>query len=93
MSKMKVASQGRHFSACMDRPIFGELPILSSSYVMFRLHPTFHGIVKMIFFQTAAKTLFEAFVLPFTRIIVKKIKKAEQLDTFDNNKDYKIIAF
>jgi len=95
MSKMKVASQGRHFfQRAMVSTIFGEF---SDSLFFFTLCFAFilpfTEIVKMIFFQTAAKTLFEAFVLPFTRIIVKKIKKAEQLDTFDNNKDYKIIAF
>lgn len=94
MSKMKVASNGRNFSLrAMVSTLFGEL---SDSLLFFTLCFSFilpaEEILKMIIFQTSVKSGYEALVLPFTRIIVKRIKQSEKTDIYDQKKDYKIIA-
>ena len=93
MSRMKIASRGRHFSLrAVVSTLFGEG---ADSLVFFPLAlwgvvPTAE-LLKLIVTQIVLKTLYEVMVLPLTIWVVKKAKKHEQLDFFDSGDDYSIL--
>ena len=90
MSRMKVASKGKGFGwRAIFSTIAGELtdslvfmPIAFAGILPFRV------ILTMMLTQVSAKTLYEIIILPVTSIIVRKIKKHEGLDTYDNGISY-----
>ena len=92
MSRMKVASGGRHFSV---RAILSTLVGEGVDSLIF-FPCAFAGVlplsamIPMMFAQTALKTLYEIIVLPITIRVVNAIKKHEGEDVYDNNISYNI---
>ena len=93
MSRMKIASRGKHFSLrAVVSTVLGEG---AESLVFFPL--ALWGVVPnaelliLIITQIVLKTLYEVMVLPLTIWVVKKAKKHEQLDFFDDGDDYSIL--
>lgn len=92
MSRMKVASGGRHFSArAVVSTVFGET---ADSLIFFPL--ALSGVVplgempSLIISQVILKTLYEILVLPLTIRVVRKTKEMEATDTYDRNVNYSI---
>lgn len=92
MSRMKLASQGKHFSLrAVVSTLVGET---GDSIVFFPI--AFAGVIpfselfKLMLVQIVLKSLYEVLVLPLTIRVVKAIKKIENLDTYDNNISYNI---
>lgn len=90
MSKMKILQKGRGFSIrAIVSTIIGEG---ADSIVFFAL--AFYAVipnsdlVMLVFTQTAMKTIYEILVLPLTNIIVKRVKKMEEIDVFDTEISY-----
>lgn len=85
MSRMKLASQGRHFSVrAIVSTLLGEG---ADSVVFFPI--AFCGvlspgeIIGLIVAQTVLKTLYEIIILPVTVAVVRRLKVVENLDTYD----------
>jgi uncharacterized integral membrane protein (TIGR00697 family) len=81
MSKMKIASKGKHFSLrAIISTLFGET---GDSFVFligsFLFVIPFREIILMAVFQTVVKSAYEIVVLPLTTQVVKKIKTTEKL--------------
>ena len=90
MSKMKILQHGRHFSVrAVASTIVGEG---ADSLVFFTI--AFSGILNkhqllfLILTQTALKTAYEIIALPLTNYIVKRVKKIENTNVFDNKISY-----
>lgn len=92
MSRMKVSSNGRHFSV---RAVVSTLAGESIDSVIF-FPIAFLGIVPvgeilvMIGTQAALKSAYEIIILPVTVRVVKAIKRIEGEDTYDNGITYRI---
>lgn len=93
MSRMKIASRGRHFSVrAMVSTLAGE----SADSVLF-FPIAFAGIIPakelfvMIVTQTVLKSFYELLVLPLTAKVVRVIKKTEQTDVYDTGISYNIL--
>ena len=90
MSRMKVATKGRAFGwRAIASSLAGELtdsavfmPVAFAGVLPARM------ILGLTLTQVTAKILYELIILPVTTIIVRKLKKAEGLDTFDENISY-----
>lgn len=92
MSKMKLASQGKHFSLrAIVSTLAGEG---ADSLIFFPL--AFWGlmpaqeVLKLMAIQVVAKTLYEIIVLPLTIRVVNFVKQVEGVDTYDEGVSYKI---
>jgi uncharacterized integral membrane protein (TIGR00697 family) len=90
MSKMKVATKGRGFGwRAILSTVVGEL---SDSVIFYPL--AFAGvmpakaILSIILTQVTVKTLYEIVILPVTTAIVRRLKKAEGIDTYDYDISY-----
>ena len=90
MSKMKIASKGKGFGfRAILSTIAGEL---TDSLIFFPI--VFIGtmplkaVFSIVLTQVAAKTLYEILILPVTAAAVRKVKKIEGIDTFDNGISY-----
>ena len=92
ISKMKVRSQGRHFTlraivstvageAC-DSMIF--FPIALSGIVPLNMMPSF------VLWQVGLKTLYELIILPITVRVVRMVKRREGVDVYDKGLRYSI---
>jgi hypothetical protein len=92
MSRMKVATKGKSFSV---RAVVSTLAGESADSMIFisiafaGIFP-FEVIVTMIFTQAMLKTVYEIIILPVTIGLVAFVKRAEGLDTFDNNTSYNL---
>lgn len=93
MSKMKIASKGKHFSTrAIGSTIVGES---ADSIIFFPI--AFAGLMPlnnlliMIITQAILKTLYEVIVLPVTIRVVRYIKKIDGNDVYDFNTSYNII--
>ena len=93
MSVMKVASEGRGFSArAIVSTIAGET---ADSLIFFPI--ALGGIVPlgnllwMMFWQILLKTLYEILVLPLTVRVVRRVKDYEGVDVYDRNISYNIL--
>ena len=93
MSRMKIASRGRHFSVrAMVSTLVGES---ADSILFFPI--AFGGMIPaeellvMIFTQAVLKSLYELLVLPLTVKVVRVIKKIEQTDVYDTGISYNIL--
>lgn len=90
MSKMKLASQGKNFSA---RAILSTLAGESIDSVIF-FPIAFAGLIPvdqlliMIATQAVLKSLYEVIILPITIRVVKYIKKIEGEDVYDQKISY-----
>ena len=92
MSRMKVSSEGRHFSRrAILSTIFGET---ADSLIFFPI--AFWGVIPgselpvLMLSQVVLKTLYELIALPITIQVVRITKRHEDEDTFDYNIDYNI---
>ena len=85
MSKMKVASRGRHFSA---RAILSTLAGETADSLIF-FPVAFGGIIAwrelliMMCIQIILKSMYEVIILPVTIRVVKAIKKIDGSDVYD----------
>ena len=93
MSRMKVASAGKHFSLrAILSTVAGEG---ADSLIFFPL--AFGGLMpadelgKMMLVQVILKTLYEVVVLPVTIRVVKYIKRMEGTDVYDQHISYNIL--
>lgn len=92
MSRMKVKSEGRHFSVrAISSTLLGES---ADSLIFFPL--AFYGVVptaalpQLMMWQVILKTAYEIVVLPMTIMVVKWVKRHEQEDVYDKNISYSI---
>lgn len=92
MSRMKISSQGRHFSyRAVLSTIFGET---ADSLIFFPL--ALYGVVPtaelplLMFWQVVLKTAYEVLALPLTIQVVKWVKRYEGEDVYDNDISYKV---
>ena len=93
MSRMKISSRGKHFSArAVVSTLAGES---ADSMIFFPL--AFGGLVpveellKLMAIQIFAKTAYEIVVLPVTIRIVNALKQRENMDAYDTNVSYNIL--
>ena len=93
MSKMKVASQGRNFSArAIWSTVVGET---ADSLIFFPV--AFGGVIAwkelliMMRIQIVLKSLYEVMILPVTIRVVKAIKKIDGSDVYDTNISYNVL--
>lgn len=89
MSKMKVLSGGRYFSA---RAILSSVAGESVDSLVF-MPIAFWGtpisvLAKLMFFQVTYKVAYEILILPLTKVVVRKLKKYEGEDVYDNGISY-----
>lgn len=93
MSKMKVASRGRHFSA---RAILSTLAGETADSLIF-FPVAFGGIIAwrelliMMCIQIILKSMYEVIILPVTIRIVKAIKKIDGSDVYDTDISYNVL--
>ena len=92
MSRMKLKSKGKHFSArAILSTVFGET---ADSLIFFPL--ALGGVVPtdvlpvLAASQVVMKTLYEVIVLPVTIRVVKATKRHEHADTYDNGMNYSV---
>lgn len=93
MSKMKVASGGKHFSArAILSTIVGET---ADSFIFFPV--AFGGIIAwpelmvMMGIQIVLKSMYEVIILPVTIRVVNAIKKIDGSDVYDENISYNVL--
>ena len=93
MSKMKVASRGRNFSArAIWSTVVGET---ADSLIFFPV--AFGGIIAwkelliMMGIQIVLKSMYEVIILPVTIRVVKAIKKIDGSDVYDTDISYNIL--
>ena len=93
MSKMKVASRGRHFSA---RAILSTLAGETTDSLIF-FPVAFGGIIAwrelliMMCIQIILKSMYEVIILPVTIRVVKAIKKIDGSDVYDTDISYNVL--
>ena len=93
MSKMKVASRGRHFSA---RAILSTLAGETADSLIF-FAVAFGGIIAwrelliMMCIQIILKSMYEVIILPVTIRVVKAIKKIDGSDVYDTDISYNVL--
>ena len=95
MSRMKILSHGKNFSArAIVSTIFGET---ADSLIFFPL--AFLGVLPtgqlmtLIISQIMLKTVYEIIVLPITIQVVKRIKRIEGEDVYDEGVSYNMFSF
>ena len=92
MSRMKIASKGRNFSArAVVSTIVGEC---ADSIIFFPLAlggviPT-EALPELMFWQVVLKTAYEIVVLPLTIRVVALLKRHEQSDVYDEGVNYSV---
>ena len=93
MSKMKVASRGRHFSArAILSTLVGET---ADSLIFFPV--AFGGIIAwrelliMMCIQIILKSMYEVIILPVTIRVVRAIKKIDGSDVYDTDISYNVL--
>ena len=93
MSRMKIASHGKNFSArAILSTVFGES---ADSLIFFPL--AFGGLMpiselgKMMLVQVVLKTMYEIIILPITIRVVKYIKHVDGCDVYDEHISYNVL--
>lgn len=93
MSKMKIASQGRNFSArAILSTVVGET---ADSLIFFPV--AFGGIIAwkelliMMGIQIVMKSMYEVIILPVTIRVVKAIKQIDGSDVYDTDISYNVL--
>ena len=93
MSRMKISSQGKNFSArAILSTIYGE-----GAYSIIFFPLAFGGLmpiselVNLMLVQVFLKTVYEIIVLPVTIRVVKYIKRVDNTDVYDENVSYNIL--
>ena len=93
MSKMKVASQGRNFSArAIWSTVVGEtadslifFPVALGGVIVWK------ELLIMMGIQIVLKSMYEVIILPVTIRVVKAIKKIDGSDVYDTNISYNVL--
>lgn len=95
MSRMKLQSEGRHFSLrAIVSTLVGET---ADSLVFFPI--AFGGILTvgqlatMMTVQIVLKSLYEVIILPVTIRVVRAVKRMEETDVYDEGISYNIFKF
>lgn len=93
MSRMKIQSKGKRFALrAIMSTVYGEA---ADSVIFFPL--ALGGVVPwseiptLITSQVILKTAYEIVILPITICVVKKVKKVEGEDAFDNGINYNVL--
>ena len=93
MSKMKVASQGRNFSArAIWSTVVGET---ADSLIFFPV--AFGGVIAwkelliMMGIQIVLQSMYEVIILPVTIRVVKAVKKIDGSDVYDTDISYNVL--
>lgn len=92
MSRMKVLTKGKGFSG---RAILSTVAGESADSTIF-ITIAFAGVfpigvlVTMIFTQAMLKTVYEILILPVTIWVVRTVKRAEGVDTYDSGLSYNL---
>lgn len=93
MSRMKVASEGRHFSLrAISSTVAGEA---ADSLVFFPI--AFGGVIAwrellgMVLLQIVLKSAYEVVALPVTVRVVRWIKRVDGSDVYDRNISYNVL--
>jgi uncharacterized integral membrane protein (TIGR00697 family) len=90
MSRMKVNSEGKAFGLrAILSSLAGELAdsVIFFPVVFWGIMPL-PAVLKIAGMQVLAKVLYEIVVLPFTTWLVRRVKQAEGIDTFDRGISY-----
>ena len=93
MSRMKVVSRGRYFSArAILSTLIGEGvdSLIFFPFAFAGIIP-FSDMIPMMLAQTSLKTLYEILVLPVTIRVVNFIKRTEQTDVYDEGISYNLL--
>lgn len=92
ISKMKVKSKGKHFSLrAIVSTLFGET---ADSLIFFPI--AFGGLIgikeliNLMVLQIILKSSYEIVILPLTIYVVKKVKKFENSDVYDDGISYNV---
>lgn len=92
MSRMKIASQGRNFSArAIGSTVVGET---ADSLIFFPI--AFGGVIAwkelllMMVVQIVLKSAYEVVILPVTIRVVKAVKRIDGSDVYDDGISYKV---
>ena len=93
MSRMKIASKGARFSLrAIWSTVVGET---GDSLIFFPIAFVgligWYELIVMMITQIILKTLYEIIVLPITIRVVKKVKKMEETDVYDDNVSYNVL--
>lgn len=93
MSRMKVASRGKHFSvrAVLSTLVGEGVDSLIFFPFAFAGMIPFSAMIPMMLAQTALKTLYEILVLPLTIRVVNHVKRVEETDVYDEGISYNIL--
>lgn len=89
MSRMKVFQQGRHFwlRAILSSVVGESADSLIFIPIMFWAMG-WKALATMMLCQVSAKVAYEIIILPVTKWVVLRVKRHEQIDTYDNNISY-----
>ena len=90
MSRMKVNSEGKAFGLrAILSSLAGEVAdsVIFFPVVFWGIMPL-PAVLKIAGMQVLAKVLYEIVVLPFTTWLVRRVKQAEGIDTFDRGISY-----
>ncbi|GHV62179.1 membrane protein [Bacteroidia bacterium] len=93
MSKMKIASGGKHFSIrAIVSTLAGESidSLIFFPIAFFGMMPI-EKLLQIMVVQVILKSLYEIVVLPLTVVTVRYLKKKEELDVFDEDVSYNIL--
>lgn len=95
MSRMKLSSQGRHFSLRAIVSTLGGETVDSLIFFPLALYAVVPSseIPKLIVTQIILKTMYEVAVLPVTRRVVRFTKRHEHADVYDYNEKYRVFRF
>ncbi len=89
LSKMKIADKGRRFGV---RAILSSLAGELGDSLLFMpiafLGAPVRELAMMMLAQVSFKVCYEIVILPVTSLVVRKVKAAEGVDTFDNGISY-----
>ena len=90
MSKVKVLMKGKDFSvrAILSTLVGETADSMIFITIAFAGSMPFNVLIGMIFTQACIKTVYEIVILPFTIVVVKWVKKVEEIDTFDESISY-----
>lgn len=93
MSKLKIVTKGKYLALrTISSTIVGEIADTSMFLLILFVGTLPNNIlVSMIFYQSIFKILIEIVFTPITYKVINKIKKTEELDTYDYNMKYKIL--
>ncbi len=91
MSRLKISMGGKNFSVrAISSTLLGEgIDSLIFFPTAFAGTLPWDVIVSLIISQALLKTAYEIIALPMTLRLVKKLKRVEGVDTYDNNQSYK----